>query len=437
MIIDLEEITKEYINNSLKNQKNEEKVIDILESAFSSNYHFPKMKLKTYSKLFKKNKEENFLSRKSSANLETIYNNAVKILNEISKIPCVIKIIEESKDENRDANNFVISLERFNPTILEQSHFLVENLKDYKIYLKLSEHYLKKNNKDFFELSFYPDNGSGNEIGVQYESSFIEQKKIGICIVDSDKKYPKSEYGDTAKKILLKKREDALCEIIILDKQRELENFISLTILKILYESSFENNNKFNNILNDIDDKFYNYMDIKEGIQIKDIFDKDFFNFWKTIFKNKILNCHFYYKLSENSEPLEVNLTSFNEVNKFLKSKKFKELENKGTNFSKNEIKKIKEIIIYEGYGNNISNLFINFLENKNKLENEIEKIRAISKLSENEKAIKINKIKEKINQYNKKEDELFQNLNLKKVLEKIILWGIKIRNIEKVFRDN
>lgn len=61
MIIDLEEITKEYINNSLKNQKNEEKVIDILESAFSSNYHFPKMKLKTYSKLFKKNKEENFL----------------------------------------------------------------------------------------------------------------------------------------------------------------------------------------------------------------------------------------------------------------------------------------------------------------------------------------------------------------------------------------
>ena len=109
--------------------------------------------------------------------------------------------------------------------------------------------------------------------------------------------------------------------------------------MKILYESSFENNNKFNNILNDIDDKFYNYMDIKEGIQIKDIFDKDFFNFWKTIFKNKILNCHFYYKLSENSEPLEVNLTSFNEVNKFLKSKKFKELENKGTNFSKNEIK--------------------------------------------------------------------------------------------------
>ena len=54
---------------------------------------------------------------------------------------------------------------------------MVENLKDYKIYLKLSEHYLKKNNKDFFELSFYPDNGSGNEIGVQYESSFIEQKK--------------------------------------------------------------------------------------------------------------------------------------------------------------------------------------------------------------------------------------------------------------------
>lgn len=437
MIIDVQEIVEKYTDSSLR-EENIELVENILEIIFSSYYHIPKMLLRTYFKLIEKNKETNFLSKNSRNRLNELYSNATITFNEISNLPCIVKIIEEdsrgifSEEIEYNKKNitiFTVPLKEIEKENFERVHFLVENIKDYNIYLKLSEILLEKRKMSFFKLDFYPDNGSGNEIGVQYNSTFVNKKNIGICVVDSDKKYPNSDYGNTFQKLYKEIKESQknkriIFKLLELKNQREMENFIPLELLKYLCKSSFYDKRKFNNILFDIRGEYYNYMDLKEGLPLKDfINDNKFYNFWKESFKGKVLG---------NFSNGELKFNNFEEVEKYITEKKFETLQESDR---EKETEKINSTYLCKGYKNSISDKLYEFLSN-----NEIEKLKEmISKNEKNEKIPKDRKnnlIKEKndkINMINELKNKIFENRELEYILETIILWGVQRQGVKKI----
>lgn len=412
MIIDIQEIVEKYTTNSLK-EENIELVENVLEIIFSSYYHIPKMLLRTYFKLIEKNKETNFLSKNSRNRLNELYSNATIIFNEINDLPCIVKIIEEdsrgiffeeTEYNKKNITTFIVPLKEIERENFERVHFLVENLKDYNIYLKLSEILLEKRKMSFFKLDFYPDNGSGNEIGVQYNSTFINKKNIGICIVDSDKKYPNSDYGNTFQKLDNKIKESQknkriIFKLLELKNQREMENFIPLELVEYLHKDTFHEKRKFNNILSEIEGEYYDYMDLKKGLPLKDfVNDNKFYEFWKEKFRGKMLNV---------SSSIGIKFNNFEEVEEYIKEKKF-------NNLKKNEI---KSIYLCEGYGTEISNKFYDFLDEIESLKKET------SKIEENDEIDVINKLKNKI----------FENKDLEYILETIILWGVQRQGVKKI----
>lgn len=427
MIVDIQEIVEKYLNETLIEQTNYNKVEEILEILFSSTYHFPKMMPKLYSKLNEKNNKNRFLSNIATHNLKVIYNNYLKIFTELQNIPCLLKIIEKSektitfeeiKYEGSIVKIIILSLDNIERTYFEQAHILVENLIDAEIYLHLSKIYLSKKNLGIFELKLYPINGGGNQTYNQYKTSFKIEKKIGICITDSDKSYPHSEYGNTTHKILNEKDGNSFSQIFILENQRELENFIPIEFLKYIYKSTDQK--KFDNYLGNIDKQFYNFIDYKKGISILDFKDSEFFNFWKEVFLEKKINCSFSLKLNSSQE-IKYDFDNINEIINFLQKE------------SKETLKKVKNIFICEGYGTDISKDFYKILIEKEKaLENQKNSIENSSSLSDEKIEEKKQEIQNKIEYYQKLQDKIFDNKNLIDLLNYILLWGVNIRNIPK-----
>lgn len=427
MIVDIQEIIEKYLNNTLIKSSNYIKVEVVLEKLFSSEYHFPKMTPKFYCDLEKKNDKNRFLSNIATHNLKTIYNRIITIHTELQNVPCLLKIVENSdklilvEEINYNGGKIkkiVLSLDRLESNYFEQAHILVENLIDSDLYLHLSKIYLNKKNLDIFELKLYPINGGGNQIYYQYKTSFKIEKKIGICITDSDKSYPNSKYGNTTAKLLEEKDENTFSQIFILDNQRELENFIPVEFLKDIYVSS--DKKKFDNFLGKVDKKFYDFIDYKKGISILDFKDSDFFNFWENIISQQEINCSFSLKLNSIQER-EYNFNNIYEIKKFLETA------------DKDTLKQLKNIFICEGYGSEISKQFYKTLvEKKDKLENQINSIKKNTSLSEKELVEKVQKIQAKIDDFQKLKDKIFENNNLINLLDSILLWGVNVRNISK-----
>ena len=218
MIVDIQEIVEKYLNKTLIEKMNYDKIETILEILFSSTYHFPKMMPKLYYKLEEKNSKNRFLSNIATHNLKVIYNNYLKVFNELQNIPCLLKIIEKSEKtiifeeieyNGNKVKTVILSLDKIERTYFEQAHILVENINDANLYSYLATLYLNKKNLKLFELKLYAINGGGNQIYNQYKTSFKTEKKIGICITDSDKSYPSSEYGNTTEKLLEEKDENS------------------------------------------------------------------------------------------------------------------------------------------------------------------------------------------------------------------------------------
>jgi len=427
MIVDIQEIVEKYLNKTLIEKMNYDKIETILEILFSSTYHFPKMMPKLYYKLEEKNSKNRFLSNIATHNLKVIYNNYLKVFNELQNIPCLLKIIEKSEKtiifeeieyNGNKVKTVILSLDKIERTYFEQAHILVENINDANLYSYLATLYLNKKNLKLFELKLYAINGGGNQIYNQYKTSFKTEKKIGICITDSDKSYPSSEYGNTTEKLLEEKDENSFSQIFILDNQRELENFIPIDFLKYIYKSTSPK--KFDNFLGNIDKQFYNFIDYKKGISILDFKDSNFFNFWEDIISKKEINCPFSLN-STTPQEINYNFNNIYEIKNFLETT------------PSNTLKQLKNIFICEGYGNDISKDFYEILlKREEELKGKKNSIENSTRLSEKEIEEKKQEIQNQIDYFRKLQDRIFENNNLIELLNYILLWGVNVRNIEK-----
>lgn len=409
MIINMKEVVEKYLNNAHYEMK--ENIETLLDTFLSNRSHFLLLKKYQYIKL----KNKSFLGIKSRTTLDYIIQNLSTKVSEIKKINSIIKITDEESEIKKIVVNeqtiFLLPVDKAINFYFESSVLITENLTDAKIYIELAKLYLKEKNNKSTDLSITSLGSGGSQIKVQYENTIINEKKQGLCIVDSDKKYPNCKLGNTAKELKNIIKDDSINEVIILENQRELENFIPYDLLEYLSSTTA---NSFCKLIDklmipkEFMIKYYPYIDVKNGICIKEFSDCNWVSFWYEFLKKldfKNITC----KINEK----EIIFSSCEEI----------------TLYDKNDIKDISEKLC-NGYGDKIANEFFHFLKD-DKLKFLIKdleiKKNLIIKDSEKNKKIKeiIKKIEKDIEDYQiRKKTILKDNDDLKLIVKKVIDWG-------------
>lgn len=416
MIIDMEKLIEKYLNNEYDHQTNI-KIIKIIDNILNENSHFIKMKPLHYGKLCEKNLSIN--SKEILLDMANNYSTKTSVVKKLSS-----KLIVTQNEFKKENGIFKIPFEQLINYHLSSNHILGENLIDCKIYRELTNLYIKNKNFNGFKLNLEEENGGGSTIGKIYKDLCLK-KKIVISITDSDKKYPSDTYGKTAKGLetikdnLFKNyKNEIFLENIFSLNVRELENLIPLEIFKILFG---DDEGTIFNILQDINnfEEFYKFIDLKNGLKVKDLKNGDFLKEWKYILENiNFRNINF-----NISNPPQEKLKQLDNV---LKSSKEEKVKTKCLEILENPIKKevrydsLEKLIegldgindsclICSGYNNKILDKFYNFLKNPEKL----------IKKTKNDKSRE-----EKIKNLKDSYSYILDNKEIEEISNKILTWG-------------
>lgn len=416
MIIDMEKIIEKYLNNEYDHQTNT-KIIKIIDKILNENSHFIKIKPIHYAKLCEKKLSIN--SKEILLNMASHYTTKTSVVKKIAS-----KLIVTENEFIKENGIFKIPFDKLDDYHLSSNHILGENLIDCKIYCELTNLYIKNKNFGGVKLNLEEENGGGSTIGKIYEDLCLK-KKIVISITDSDKKYPSDTCGKTAegletiKKNLFKNyKNEIFLENIFSLNVRELENLIPLEIFEILFDHDegtifdvLKNIKNFENI--------YKFIDLKKGLKVKDLKNRDFFKEWKPILENinfKNINFNISNSPQEKLEQLDNILKSSEE--KKVKTKCLEILENQiQKEVRYDSLKKLIEdldnindnCLICSGYNTKILDKFFNFLKNPEKL---IKKT-----ITDKNKEEKIENLK---NSYS----YILKNEEIEQISNEILTWG-------------
>lgn len=162
--------------------------------------------------------------------------------------------------------------------ISDKTVLLAENLNDCKFYEIMTNVYLSLNKIGNINVNFESDTGGGRNIEDVFEMRQNNCNKFCICIVDSDKKYPTDNVGDTANgaqnAFLIN---CPLCDLFIISS-RMIENYIPYKILSDLSFSDrrmMKSINFFDRISSNQHSKeLKKYLDYKNGECIKNILER-------------------------------------------------------------------------------------------------------------------------------------------------------------------
>ncbi|MGN4983434.1 hypothetical protein ACTFBY_19355 [Aeromonas dhakensis] len=164
-----------------------------------------------------------------------------------------------------------VTLHEFHDRELDkQANFIAENMYDIDVYESFIKSYLKSKGMKNIGLHFKKIIGGGSTS----ELVIAEQKKtkngFNICILDSDKLSPTSDFGDTYKKASIA-GSDADNLILISTKSRELENLIPLSTLDIFFKTKANKIKlqKYKRLLGlDLSgESILKYLDFKKGVK--------------------------------------------------------------------------------------------------------------------------------------------------------------------------
>ena len=157
----------------------------------------------------------------------------------------------------------------------DETFFLPENITDCDYYRRLIEYQqcIQANNTlRELNFSFRKEQGGGGKNTFQVFQARRSEKSFVLAFIDSDKKFPSSEFGDTAKQFLNKedKIEKNSEPFVVILKVREIENLFSSD--KFLEKSKYSK--KMIDNLHTIEKKTSDirlFFDFKLGIKYKDM----------------------------------------------------------------------------------------------------------------------------------------------------------------------
>lgn len=156
---------------------------------------------------------------------------------------------------------------QFNPKLVsgfelyEETHLLAENLSDCSFFEYIVEYY-KRSMGINCPVCFYPMLGGGDTIKMVYLNEIKLGRHFCLAIMDSDKKYPQGVLGNTCKglKKIHKQYNPFHCFYYIMEKTREVENLIPLSVVKLY------SNNSDKQIFRDNIEVDLSFFDMKEGL---------------------------------------------------------------------------------------------------------------------------------------------------------------------------
>ncbi|WP_139276602.1 hypothetical protein [Spirulina major] len=164
---------------------------------------------------------------------------------------------------------------------IQKTIFLCENLDDSRFYKFIVKCFLIHKNQSRVKITFNERGGGGHTISQEFKKiRDSNPKQLGICIVDSDKFFPKSKLGNTACTIKKEWRpEHDLHVYLCVLKSREIENLIPCQIFfdYISKQQGDKDRESFLKFLKFVKDQNISdikmFIDIKCGTKLFDIFE--------------------------------------------------------------------------------------------------------------------------------------------------------------------
>ncbi|WP_195945606.1 hypothetical protein [Paraclostridium bifermentans] len=293
MLIEIDISLKEYIEKNISklNESSEEiEVIENIARSYSEKRHIIIAKrsiLLYFSKL-------DLLEKKVRSIYTDLYSRSAQYKVYKSVFVEYIKILSNEYSFRKVKENsqciYEVPINYFNDNrFLRESVLVTENLRDAWLYKSMTKKYIKQVMQINLDINLEEMNGGGNDLSIAYENK-IKENRLVVCVADSDKRYPNSTIGDTARYATnIYKNYDSY-RITYMHKLgvREKENLIppsfyllctngiNIESLKNLVELE---------VLNNSSSEFLKYIDIKDGIELKSYRgdNKNYINYIKHI----------------------------------------------------------------------------------------------------------------------------------------------------------
>jgi hypothetical protein len=234
------------------------------------------------------------ISNTSRAVYRKLYEDLPTTFAYLSQVNLLVEIVLDDVLELIDRGNSKViraSVKYFSElSILTETVLLSENHDDVIFYKRLAFAYLKWKNIGNIYIRYDPRSGGGHTTVRDFEMLQASKQRFCLCVLDSDKKAPTLDMGDTAKAVLrINDSNQPLCDVCVLSV-REVENLIPAIIYREVFGSDA---NKINAIdfLEFIDSSQHsetrNYLDLKKGLKLYKVLkeepQKQFRIYWLSI----------------------------------------------------------------------------------------------------------------------------------------------------------
>lgn len=194
--------------------------------------------------------------------------------------------------DNPSENCFVVGYRFFNDSAKTQlTKLLCEDINDYKIYKIIAEHFKFTQKIRGVNINFEVLNGGGASTKNNFEQ-IKTSERFCFCLLDTDKKHPKSKIGSTAGKFNAAS-DSASCKHYTIGSH-EVESLIPMGIIKeAISQKRLDNSYLFAydqlNALVEYSPEVKLYFDHKMGITVneaKELDEKYHDEFWEKPFSN-------------------------------------------------------------------------------------------------------------------------------------------------------
>ena len=239
----------------------------------------------------------NLISDTSRAVYRKLYEDLPTTSSYLSEINLLVEIVLEDVLELIERGNSKViraSIKYFsNLSLLTETALLSENHDDVSFYKRLATTYLQLKNLGNIYIKYEPRGGGGQTTARDFQTLQSSKQRFCLCILDSDRKAPDLDIGDTAKAVLrAKDSNQPLCDICVL-KVREIENLIPAIIYREIFENDVNKRDAIS-FLEFIDNSQHNevrnYLDLKKGLKLYKILreepQRQFRIYWLSVAQN-------------------------------------------------------------------------------------------------------------------------------------------------------
>ena len=157
-----------------------------------------------------------------------------------------------------------------------ETQLLTENLMDASFFEYII-HYFMRMHQLQARYCFHPLMGGGGTTADVLHKEIERGQYFCLVIVDSDRKTPDSDYGETATRVIqeMDGEKPFHCSLYIMKKVMEVENLIPITVIK----DTFGQRGDFDAYM-----MCPSFFDLKKGLTLDALYDDNVYDYWKNRF---------------------------------------------------------------------------------------------------------------------------------------------------------